>query len=215
MDSRKRRNMDITSADSLAIFVSLRPMGHIVGGRALEGEPHISRDRACSPLGGQDAVSWRKVDHGRTMRPFLLSMLIVAASTSAIGDTLFLECTVSGKVSVTIISGESPPDEKLAQATVRVEIDHNGKSLRIEIDGPPDYGESLDSATSDGVVASADAFALHTVSSSPGLTEDRSILVKRKTGTFSVLKTYIIPQRSAKQISYSGTCQKMSSANKF
>jgi hypothetical protein len=51
--SRKRRNMDITCADSRTTLVGLRPMGRIAGKRALKGEADICRDSANTTLPGR------------------------------------------------------------------------------------------------------------------------------------------------------------------
>jgi hypothetical protein len=70
----------------------------------------------------------------------LLVFLTLVATSPAFSKTLVLERKVTGDVSIVRSDGRPhDPDTRLDPATLQVEVEEIGKTLNIEIDGPPDY----------------------------------------------------------------------------
>jgi hypothetical protein len=155
-----------------------------------------------------------------------LVFLTLLATNPAFSKTLILECAVTGQVSITHARADAPadpPDTKLDPATLQVEVAEVGTTLSVEIDGPSEYELLITSVPSEdnkvkAALASADSYVLNAIKSYGNFTIESSVIINRKSGAFSVLKTLVGPadDRYYKQTSYSGTCNKTNrTTNKF
>lgn len=150
--------------------------------------------------------------------------MALTATSPAFSKTLLLECAVTGNVSVMRADGgPHDPDKTLDPATLQIEVDEIGKTLKIDIDGPSDYELLVTSVPSEknkveAASVNADSYVLSTVKAFDSFTLDASVIIKRKTGAFSVKKNFVFTGavRHYRLISYSGTCNKVSrTTNKF
>jgi hypothetical protein len=154
---------------------------------------------------------------------FITIILAILAANPALSKTLLLECKVTGEASVIDLAGSrgSVSESKLDPATITVQVEESGKLLFIGIDGPADYRLGLTSVPGVGikvmsVTASENTFALNTQDTSDPKSEmTGNIWINRKTGAIIVTKYFSVGDYY-RNISYSGSCQKLSrTTNKF
>jgi hypothetical protein len=163
------------------------------------------------------------MEHWQTAAMRFAIILAILVAGPALSKTLLLQCTVAGGESViNLAAGHSGAAEgKLNPATIEVQIEAIGTFLFIGIDGPDDYRMALTSTPSDqnkvmGVLATENAFSLNTQDiSDPKSSMTGNILINRMTGAIVVTK-YFSVGNYYRNISYSGTCHKLSrTTNKF